>query len=124
MSSDGDGVDLVGIDMDHLEKDEDPTGPDYQLQPTKKKNVAGTSYEDRFESVLMGGFNEEPWWDAVDAQLKKDGDFAEKVSPRAPALCRYMRGVLQAIDVNAHACRLKLSHRQEGRSRGRRPSLK
>ena len=111
MSSDGDGVDLVGIEMNYLEKDEDPTGPDYQLQPTKKKNVAGTSYEDRFESVLVGSFNEEPWWDAVDAQLKKDGDFAEKVSPRAPALCRYMRGVLQAIAFNARACRLQLSHR-------------
>ena len=42
----------------------------------------------------MGGSNQEPWWDAVDAQLKKDGDFAEKVSP---VLCRYMRGILQAI---------------------------
>ena len=122
MSSDCDGVDLVGIEMDYLEKDEDPTGPDYQLHPTKKKkNVAGTSYEDRFESVLMGGSNQEPWWDAVDAQLKKDGDFAVKVSP---VLCRYMRGILQAIAFNTRACRLQLSHRQKGRSRGRMPSLK
>ena len=118
MSSDGDVVDFVGIEMDYLEKDEDPAGPHYQLQPTKeKKNVAGTSYEDRFESVLVGGFNEEPRRDAVDAQLKKDGDFAEKVSPRAPVLCRY---ILQAIAFNARACRLQLSHRQKGRSRGRR----
>ena len=37
MSSDGDVVDLVGIEMDYLEKDEDPTGPYYQLQPRRRR---------------------------------------------------------------------------------------
>ena len=42
MSSDCDGVDLVGIEMDYLEKDEDPTGPDYHAAaPYKEEEECG-----------------------------------------------------------------------------------
>ena len=77
--SDDDG-DVVGIEMADLENEEDPGDPDYQ--PTEKeKRAAGPSYEDRFESILTDYYDDKKtWWDAVEDLLKKDAEFAEKVS--------------------------------------------
>lgn len=81
-ASDGDVVDLVGIEMDDLEKEEDTRAvPDGQLAERK---ATGRSYEDRFESILRDYYyDEKTWWDAVEDLLKKDADFAEKVSCRS-----------------------------------------
>ena len=75
----GDNGDVVGIEMAELEKEDDPSDPEYQ--PTEKeKRAAGPSYEDRFESILTDYYDDKKtWWDAVEDLLKKDGDFAAKV---------------------------------------------
>ena len=61
----------VDIEMDVVE---DPVD-----QPTKEKSAAGQSYKDKFESILTAFDDEKTWWDAVDALLDNDGDFAAKV---------------------------------------------
>ena len=56
----------VGIEMD-------------ELQGRKEKKRA--SYEERFDSILTKNYDDKKtWWDAVEDLLKKDRDFAEKVS--------------------------------------------
>ena len=87
MSNDneGDAVDLVGIEMDYLEKEEDvyAAGLDCKSMGRKTKKAVASSYEERFESVLVDGYSKEAWWDAVNSQLKEDADLAEKVSRRS-----------------------------------------
>ena len=70
----------VGIEMDELQDEEDPTDVDYK--PTEKeKKASGPSYEERFDSLLTEYYDDKKtWWDAVEDLLKKDGEFAEKVS--------------------------------------------
>ena len=70
-----------GVEMDDLEKEEDPADPDYKPTEREKRKAAGPSYEDRFESILTDDYDDKKtWWDAVEDLLKKDSDFAEKVS--------------------------------------------
>ena len=87
MSSDNEEnpVDLVGIEVDYLEKEENAYGGGgLDCHPAvKKKKLSASSYEERFESVLMDGYSKEAWWDAVNSQLKEDADLAEKVSRRS-----------------------------------------
>lgn len=93
-ASDGDVVDLVGIEMDDLE-DED-TRADLGGQLAERR-TAGQSYENRFESILRNYYDDEKtWWDAVEVLLKKDADFAEKVSCSSTLCCAC---ALQAIIV-------------------------
>jgi len=70
----------VGIEMDDLEDVEDPTDVDYKPTEKEKKKASGPSYEERFDSILTEYDDKKTWWDAVEDLLKKDGDFAEKVS--------------------------------------------
>ena len=68
----------VGIEMDELEEQEDPT--DLDCQPVEEEEtVVGPSFKDRFKSILVDYYDEKTWWVAVEDYLKKDGDFAEKV---------------------------------------------
>ena len=72
---------VVGIEMDDLDKEEDPTDPDYKPTEKERKKAAEQSYEERFDSILTDEYDDKKtWWDAVEDALKKDGDFAEKVS--------------------------------------------
>ena len=71
----------VGIEMDDLEDVEDPTDVDYKPTRKEKKKALGPSYEERFDSILTEYYDDKKtWWDAVEDLLKKDSDFAEKVS--------------------------------------------
>ena len=66
----------VGIEMVDLEKAEDASDQDTEEFPAD-----GKSYKDIFGSILTVEYdNEKMWWDAVEAELKKGGDFLEKVS--------------------------------------------
>ena len=64
----------VGIRMVDLESNQDPTDADHQLKGKKAKQSSYMNIlTDRYDS-------KETWWDAVEDLLKKDTDFAQKVS--------------------------------------------
>ena len=66
--SGGNAEGAVGIEMGELQDEEE-----------KEKKKA--SYEERFDSILTEYYDDKKtWWDAVEDLLKKDGEFAEKVS--------------------------------------------
>ena len=86
--------DVVGIEMDDLEKEEDPDDTDYQ--PTEERNAAESPYKKKFKGILTDGYDDQQtWWAAVEDLLKKDGDFREKVSCSSAFL--HARRILQAI---------------------------
>ena len=69
----------VSIEMDELQDEEDPTDVDYKPTEKEKKKASGPSYKKRFDSILRCN-DKKKLRDAVEDLLKKDDDFAEKVS--------------------------------------------
>ena len=71
-----------GIAMDDLGKTADF---DVSFAPSKKENrrfarQATRTYKDRFNDILTEWFDDKKgWWEAVEAALKKDEEFAVKV---------------------------------------------
>ena len=111
---------VVGIEMEELEK-EDPTDVEYRPTEKEKKELARQSYEERFESILTDYYDDKKtWWDAVEDLLKKDGDFAEKVSCRCDSRPN-LRGALKCRRTRA-GCSEVAGGRREAEEAGDRRS--
>ena len=68
----------AGIVLENLGSETDVV--DVDIQPMENQNeVEGLSFKGRFESILTENCDKELWWVMVEDQIKKDGDFAEKV---------------------------------------------
>ena len=68
----------AGIVLENLGSEADVV--DVDIQPKENQNeVEGLSFKGRFKSILTENYDKELWWVMVEDQIKKDGDFAEKV---------------------------------------------
>ena len=103
---------IVGIEMDDLEREEDPD--DLGDQPMEERSaLTGSPFKDMFQSILMAYDNERTWWVAVEnLLLSGSGDFTAKVN-NSSALWR-THSTLCIPTIDPHTCRLHPRHRQKG----------
>ena len=70
---------VVGIEMDDLEREEDPDDPGDQ--PMEHSGAStGSPFKNRFASILNVSEDERAWWVAAKDLLDIDVDFEAKVS--------------------------------------------
>jgi len=77
--SNHDGGYIVGIEMEDLEREEDPDDPGDQ--PMEERSaLMGSPFKDMFQCILTTYDNERTWWVAVEKLLNTEtDDFAAKV---------------------------------------------
>ena len=69
----------VEVELDDIEGD-------LEYKPSDKENKRAARetrerYEDRYEDILTEWYDDKKgWWDAVEARIKTDGEFGDRVS--------------------------------------------